>query len=655
VADEAAENVRITVQEPCFEGFQVAAPSAPQHHAALPVEIAFLSLHGVPISILRDAAEKAQQTGVTADEILLRTGLVSEPDFYRALAAERGLLYLTHFHLQPDTPYPESVQSGLAILAGDKHNPHFVFAPRGQQLQRFLMHRPTFQDRLALVTPQALARHVMHQKREAIAWQAAHPALEEPFNASAREGLSVRHYQALLIFLCIMVIGVFIAPKSLVTCLFMLISFVFLALVTLRLAALFEPPRASSHRALIKPSSDKELPIYSLIVPLYREKRVLPKLINALMCLDYPLAKLDIKLVIEEDDHILRETLADMDLPGAFEIIIAPEGQPRTKPRALNVALPLVRGDYVVVYDAEDVPEQDQLRLAVQWFQRLSYDVGCLQAHLTIDNTRDSWLTRFFTLEYAALFDVINPGLAAADLPMLLGGTSNHFRVKALRALQGWDAWNVTEDADLGIRLALRDYRVMDLPSSTFEEAPITFKNWWAQRTRWMKGFMQVCIAHSRYPVKAVVKLGWVRMIAAVTLTAGTVVAVMLYPFLTLWSLWTVLDGKLLQAQNLFEALSAALSLTIFVTGFAAIWLPAFIGMKRRSLWFLWPYMLLLPLYYVLISLAAWNALRELIVHPFRWNKTEHGLAKTSRTQALSVKPQPTFLAGQPCINVNKP
>ncbi len=194
--------------------------------------------------------------------------------------------------------------------------------------------------------------------------------------------------------------------------------------------------------------------------------------------LDYPAAKLDIKLVIEADDEEIREAFSGITLPGSFQVIVAPPGAPRTKPRALNVALPFARGEYVAVYDAEDVPHPNQIRLAVETFARVPLDVACLQARLVIDNTEDSWITRLFTIEYATLFDVINPGLTRLDMPVPLGGTSNHFRKSVLQRLGGWDAWSVTEDAELGIRLAVAGYRVADLPSATLEEAPATLKAW---------------------------------------------------------------------------------------------------------------------------------------------------------------------------------
>lgn len=245
-------------------------------------------------------------------------------------------------------------------------------------------------------------------------------------------------------------------------------------------------------------------------------------------------------------------------------------------------------------------------------------------------------LTRLFTIEYATLFDVINPGLAASNLPMPLGGTSNHFRTDLLRQLHGWDAWNVTEDADLGIRLALAGYRVLDLPSSTLEEAPASWKPWFGQRIRWMKGFMQVVATHSRQPLAALRALGPLRFFAAVTMTLGTVITALGYPFFTLITLVAILDGAWLDTGTTLEGIKTGIGLTLFGTGLLAMLAPAVVALKRRGWWRLLAYVPLLPFYYGLISIAAWQALIEFVRHPCRWHKTEHGLARTSRSGLLT-------------------
>jgi cellulose synthase/poly-beta-1,6-N-acetylglucosamine synthase-like glycosyltransferase len=238
---------------------------------------------------------------------------------------------------------------------------------------------------------------------------------------------------------------------------------------------------------------DDRLPIYTIICALYREANVVNRLVAAIRALDYPLEKLDVKFVLEADDHETRRALANLDLGPPFEIITAPPIGPRTKPKALNVALPFARGSFTVVYDAEDVPEPDQLRCALDVFTAADARLACVQASLTIDNTTDSWLARMFTAAYAGQFDPFFSGLAALHLPLPLGGSSNHFRTTALRRVGGWDPYNVTEDADLGIRLARLGYRSTALSSATYEEAPASFGPWLRQRTRWYKGWMLPC------------------------------------------------------------------------------------------------------------------------------------------------------------------
>jgi cellulose synthase/poly-beta-1,6-N-acetylglucosamine synthase-like glycosyltransferase len=175
-----------------------------------------------------------------------------------------------------------------------------------------------------------------------------------------------------------------------------------------------------------------------------------------------------VKFVLEADDPATHRALRDLNLGPPFEIIVAPAIGPRTKPKALNVALPFARGAYTVVYDAEDKPESDQLRRALQAFHKGGHRLACVQASLTIDNTADNWLAGMFTANYAGQFDVFLRGLAALRLPFPLGGSSNHFRTGVLRKAGGWDSYNVTEDADLGIRLYRLGYRAAAIPSTTY-------------------------------------------------------------------------------------------------------------------------------------------------------------------------------------------
>ncbi|MDB5626777.1 MAG: glycosyl transferase, family 2, partial [Tardiphaga sp.] len=228
-----------------------------------------------------------------------------------------------------------------------------------------------------------------------------------------------------------------------------------------------------------------------MIVALYREDRSVPQLLNALDALDYPREKLDIILAVEADDVATRFAIRRFGAPH-LRVIVAPDVGPRTKPKALNCALPFARGSVIAVFDAEDQPDPGQLRAAIEALRTGGSDVACAQASLCIHNVTDSLFTRMFAAEYAGQFDKVLPGLTEMALPLPLGGTSNHFRADALRAVGGWDAWNVTEDADLGLRLARFGYRAVTFASTTREEAPIRFMPWLKQRSRWMKGWMRL-------------------------------------------------------------------------------------------------------------------------------------------------------------------
>ncbi len=261
----------------------------------------------------------------------------------------------------------------------------------------------------------------------------------------------------------------------------------------LRLAALWRLRTASGeggHHAPTPPAPSP-LPLYTLIVPLYREAGVAAKLIEALARLDYPVDRLQILLVTEADDEATRAALHSSDLARNMRVLAVPAGEPRTKPRALNYALTFATGEIVAVYDAEDVPDPGQLKMAARAFQTSFGDLGCVQARLDIYNPADTFFTRQFTLEYAALFFAMLPAYERLGLPLPLGGTSNHFSRAILEHAGGWDAFNVTEDADLGLRLARLGFKVSVIPSDTWEEAPATAAQWFGQRTRWIKGWMQ--------------------------------------------------------------------------------------------------------------------------------------------------------------------
>ena len=609
------------------QGQADALPRTSLSSSLLPVEIGFLVDRGFRFETLYFAAALAVIIDVTSDEVLVRCDLVDEDEYYRALASELDLPFLSRPVLSAQARYPESIHAGIGPLESPASR--YAFAPRGSQILRLLQSRRSFGAALAITTPTALRNAVLSACRRRIAHQAALMLPSHAPDLSSRDGATTGQALALSSTIALLLLLAVARPEPTIALATAGLTPIFLGMVLLRLAAASVPPVAPPDPALRQP--DSELPPYTIIVALYRERRILPRLVAALSALDYPAPKLDIKLVIEADDRETAEGLSRLDLPARFEIIVAPPGLPRTKPRALNVALPLARGTFVVVYDAEDVPDPDQLRLAVRGFAERPAEVACLQARLTIDNASDTWLTRFFAIEYASLFEVLNPGLTAFGSPIPLGGTSNHFRTSVMREVLGWDAWNVTEDADLGIRLARLGYRTADLPSWTREEAPLALRGWMRQRTRWLKGFVQTSITHSRHPLTVLRQLGPFRFSSAVTMTFGTVLTALVYPLFTALSLLTLATGGPVKGGGVLGTIWALSSVLLFVFGLAAIYIPALIAVRRRRMWSLLPWIVPLPLYYGLVSIAGWRSLWELARDPFRWNKTEHGLARTMR------------------------
>lgn len=602
---------------------------------ALPPEIGFLAAQGVDPARLAKAAALADAAGTDAATALLHAGLMAEDDYYRGLAHALGTPFLTgNIPLGAGARYPDSLVAGFAPLAPGAPA-RVVLAPRGAAIRELLRGRSPAGHPPATTTPSRLRAAVFGAYPAGIAAYAADELRvrrpEWAFRGS-RHGPAAA-VAGLLGGLGMMAAG--LLPAPLVAAAWGLTQLAVLAMVTFRIAAL------SMERAPppVAPLADADLPFYTVLVALHREAAVVGRLLRGLARLDYPAAKLEILFLIEADDAETASALAAAPLPARFAVITVPPGLPRTKPRALNAALPLARGACLVVYDAEDVPDPGQLREAAAIFARTSVKTACLQGRLVIDNDRDAWTARMLALEYTALFDVLNPALASWRLPIPLGGTSTHFRTPVLRALFGYDAWNVTEDADLGLRLARAGYHVGDLPSDTLEEAPVAFRPWLRQRTRWMKGFLQTSLTHGRRPHETARQLGFLDGLCALALVPGTVGSALAYPILMLGSLADLVsflrDGAP-AAPAFWPNLPGGTAATVFVSGLLAMMLPAALGCVRRGWWDLLAWVPLLPVHFLLVSLGAWLGLIELVTAPQRWNKTEHGLSRHSRSGSLS-------------------
>ena len=375
---------------------------------------------------------------------------------------------------------------------------------------------------------------------------------------------------------------------------------------------------------------DGEQPVYTILVPLYREGRIVPELVRRLQNFNYPADCLEVLLLVELDDAETQIAVRRYDLPPYMRLIVMPAGQPRTKPRALNVGLNYAHGEFIVIYDAEDHPEPDQLRKAVKTFQELPEVVVCLQARLNFYNRYQSVLARLFAVDYAVWYDQMLQGLTRSTAFVPLGGTSNHFRAAALRQLGGWDPFNVTEDCDLGARLGRAGLRVAMLDSVTWEEAVIAVRPWIRQRSRWVKGYMQTYLVHMRHPLRLWRELGPLGFLDFQMLVGGSTIVLLLNPLM--WAITTAyVAGTGTAVDNYIEMLfPPALyyaALLSFTTGnFIFFYVNAYVCVRHDYI-DLTRYALLTPLYWILLSTGAWVGFWSLVHRPYYWAKTQHGVS----------------------------
>jgi cellulose synthase/poly-beta-1,6-N-acetylglucosamine synthase-like glycosyltransferase len=373
---------------------------------------------------------------------------------------------------------------------------------------------------------------------------------------------------------------------------------------------------------------ERTLPIYTILVPLYKEAAIVPRLVRDLNALDYPRTRLDVKLLCEEEDRETIDTILALQLPPHFHLVIVPDSQPKTKPKACNYGLQLSTGHFCVIFDAEDRPDPDQLKKAVIAFGAVAKNVVCVQAKLNHFNQDQNMLTAWFANEYSMHFELVLPAMGAAGSPIPLGGTSNHFITSKLRELGAWDPFNVTEDADLGIRLHREGYRTAMIDSTTLEEANSNVPNWIRQRSRWNKGYIQTWLVHMRNPIALLSQTG-LRGFASFNLTMGSAFLLLINP--VFWALTTLyIFTRAGFIEQLFPGIIFyAASAMLFIGNFVFVYLNV-AGSLQRGEFGLTRTALLSPLYWGLMSWAAWKGFIQLFTNPFYWEKTTHGLDEAS-------------------------
>ena len=598
---------------------------------------------GIALERLEAVERRAERLALDPVRVLLCSGLIGERDYYRRLARDRGLAFREPISGKaPDYfrhPDPQDWDARRRLLRREEVRDRVDFlAPGGPSIVLLdsclkvadPLPGSHVNETLAVSTPSANEAVILERSRSSLMRQAVEGLEKAAPAMSARTTVMPR--QAVALLLAIQLIGfvAFLSTELVVLAAHLVASSFYLACVVLRVLA-FADFDARRRSLPSEPNVDRQfddtLPVYSVIVPLYREANQVDALLLSLLRLDWPREKLDIILACESDDG---ETLEALNAglarrPGApVRVVAVPPAHPRTKPKALNYVLPLCRGEYVVIYDAEDRPHPLQLREAYGRFRTGSPKLACLQAPLAIHNHGEGFWPRLFAIEYSALFDGLLPYLARIGSVLPLGGTSNHFPIHRLRAAGGWDGHNVTEDADLGIRLARMGWSIGVLRCPTWEEAPQSLRVWLPQRTRWFKGWYQTWLVHMRHPMRTARDLGLRGTVLFHVIVTGMVVSALVHPLL-LWFVaaksvrlmdagWGVVVSEPLIALDV-----VTLGLGYLAFGALAWKTLALREMKnlRRSLW-------LLPLYWLAISFAAWRGLLHLWLRPHAWDKTQH-------------------------------
>jgi cellulose synthase/poly-beta-1,6-N-acetylglucosamine synthase-like glycosyltransferase len=405
--------------------------------------------------------------------------------------------------------------------------------------------------------------------------------------------------------------------------LFYIVLFSCLIISTLFKIILFALSFANNKQVAPSFIEDFIYPIYSILIPLYNEPFKINTIIKAMERIDYPKCKLEVKLLIEADDDITLRAIAISDMPEYIRVIKIPPSSPRTKPKALNYGLQFVTGKYVAIYDAEDVPEKMQLKKACHYFATLPEEYVCLQASLNFYNREENYLTRLFSLEYYIWFNFLLPGLDRASLPVPLGGTSNHFKVDFLKKFNGWDPYNVTEDAEIGIRLFSQGYKTKMINSITLEESLLDVKAWIYQRARWIKGFITTYFVY-KYNLKSKThKFPLLAQLSINIFLGLSVLNFIMFPLLCLAPLLIEYKGILLIFRDI--------SIVLYVLYCYLTAAYAMINLQKRFFSFTIKDIVVIigwPFYFTLHSFASWRAIYELLVIPYKWNKTEHGISK---------------------------
>ena len=603
------------------------------------------------------AALRAKVHGTTVQRELLASGEVTEEAFYRALADHLGVAFLPcvaagdlvveekhalallrrHAGVAPVRVF-DGTERAATIIATERLD---VAATCTR-----LSITPGLATRCRIAAPSRVGRALLARARARLASVAVSGLFERLPHCSAV--IVANAWQGFMIGFggCLAVAAAVLAPWQTLVALHGFLTFFFFGCILLRVLAMTTaaPPALPP----IRHFAARDLPVYSVLVALYREAAIVPELLVALGRLQWPRSKLEIKLVCEADDDDTLAAIRAAPLRPNVEVIEVPPAGPRTKPKALAYALQVVSGELVVLYDAEDKPHPLQLIEAWQTFRDGGPDLACLQAPLEITNGGASPIARLFALEYAALFRGLLPYLARRRLVLPLGGTSNHFRRDLLEKVGGWDPHNVTEDADLAVRLSRHGYRTQTMSRPTGEEAPVDFATWLPQRTRWFKGWLLTWLVHMRDPVRLLRELGPGSFMIVQILFIGMVLSAFAHPLMLATAVvlvaGMVAGYPLSTGQNGLLAVDA-INIACGYATFILLGRQTLAKYERRGFW---KAVAFTPVYWMMLSLAALRSVIQLWRAPYFWAKTHHPPRRREARETAAGAISPARAPGKP-------
>ncbi len=590
---------------------------------------------------LSEALDYQKRFGGRLGWILTTLGYVNRLDFFRTLAKNYNLPFFEdidevkrHIDTKLIEKFDPKELAEHEVLPAKLEEEVLVFTsnPNSQRLEEFIKkHFPNERVKQVIITDLDLIKLLEFYFKDRFIDTAVHGLFYISPEYSASRVFSRGQVLALAIFIYGSLVWLYYDAVSYFITLMVLVQIFYVVSILFKLVISLAGAKSEMEQYIsdeeVKSLDEKDLPVYTVLVPVYKEPEVIGILINSLKKMNYPQNKLDVILLLEEDDKETLQAAKAQRPPSNWRFIIVPNSLPKTKPKACNYGLFFARGKYLTIYDAEDVPEPDQLKKAVLAFKKGGDEYICFQAALNYFNRDENFLTKMFTLEYSYWFDYLLPGLYNLKLPIPLGGTSNHFDVEKLRGIGAWDPFNTTEDADLGVRAFGRGYKVGVINSTTYEEANAKVKNWIRQRSRWIKGYMQTWLVHARNSRKLYKTVGLRGFLAFHLLIGGTPFVFLINPIMwAMFLFWLLTHTRALDI--FFPPFVLYISLFNLLFGnFMGVYLNM-IAVFSRKYYKLLPYALLNPIYWMLHSRASYKALYELFTKPFYWQKTQHGITK---------------------------